>query len=96
MFSSPNTNAIMSSVEKRYYGVASGMNGTMRLLGQMLSMGIAMMLFALIIGHVEITPEYYPQFVSSMHYTFILFMVLCIMGIAASLKRGKRQPVLEK
>ena len=94
LFSSPNTNAIMSSVEKRYYGVASGMNGTMRLLGQMLSMGIAMMLFALLIGRVEITPEYYPQFVSSMHYTFVLFMVLCIVGIAASLKRGKRQPGL--
>jgi EmrB/QacA subfamily drug resistance transporter len=96
MFTSPNTNAIMSSVEKRYYGVASGMNGTMRLLGQMLSMGIAMMLFALIIGRVEITSEYFPQFVSSMHYTFILFMVLCIIGIAASLKRGKRQQVREK
>ena len=96
MFTSPNTNAIMESVEKRYYGVASGMNGTMRLLGQMLSMGIAMMLFALIIGRVEITSEYFPQFVSSMHYTFILFMILCIIGIAASLKRGKRQQVREK
>ena len=47
LFSSPNTNAIMSSVEKRYYGVASGMNGTMRIVGQMLSMGIAMMIFSL-------------------------------------------------
>ncbi len=93
MFSSPNTNAIMSSVEKRYYGVASGMNGTMRLLGQMLSMGVAMMLFALLIGRVEITTEYYPQFVTSLHYAFILFTVLCIIGIAASLRRGKRQPV---
>ena len=63
LFSSPNTNAIMSAVEKRYYGVASGMNGTMRLVGQMLSMGIAMMLFSLIIGRVEITPDYYPQFI---------------------------------
>jgi EmrB/QacA subfamily drug resistance transporter len=93
MFSSPNTNAIMSSVEKRYYGVASGMNGTMRLLGQMLSMGVAMMLFALLIGRVEITPEYYQQFVASLHYAFVLFTVLCVIGIAASLKRGKRQPV---
>ncbi|MFY9799758.1 MAG: MFS transporter [Methanoregula sp.] len=93
LFSSPNTNAIMSSVEKRYYGVASGMNGTMRLVGQMLSMGIAMMLFATLIGRVEITPEYYPQFILSLHYAFVLFMVLCILGIAASLKRGKRQPV---
>jgi EmrB/QacA subfamily drug resistance transporter len=93
LFSSPNTNAIMSSVDKRFYGVASGMNGTMRLLGQMLSMGIAMMIFAITIGPVEITPEYYSQFVLSLHYAFILFTVFCIIGIFASLVRGKRSPV---
>lgn len=93
LFSSPNTNAIMSSVEKRYYGVASGMNGTMRLLGQMLSMGIAMMIFAIFIGPVEITPEYYPQFVLSLHYAFILFTIFCIIGIFASLVRGKDIPI---
>jgi len=89
LFSSPNTNAIMSSVEKRYYGVASGMVGTMRLLGQMLSMGIAMLLFAVIIGPVEITPAYFPQFMASLHVGFILFAVFCIVGIFFSLIRGK-------
>ena len=59
----------------------------------MLSMGVAMMLFALLIGRVEITPEYYPQFEASLHYAFMLFTVLCIVGIGASLRRGKRQPV---
>jgi EmrB/QacA subfamily drug resistance transporter len=93
LFSSPNTNAIMSSVDKRYYGVASGMNGTMRLLGQMLSMGIAMMIFAIVIGPVEITPEYYSQFILSLHYAFILFTAFCIIGIFTSLVRGKRKPV---
>ena len=93
LFSSPNTNAIMSSVEKRYYGVASGMNGTVRLVGQMLSMGVAMMLFSLIIGRVEITPEYYSQFIRSLQSAFALFTIFCLLGIAASLKRGKRQPV---
>ncbi|RXA21902.1 MFS transporter [Methanosarcina sp. MSH10X1] len=92
LFSSPNTNAIMSSVDKKFYGVASGMNGTMRLLGQMLSMGIAMMIFAIIIGPVEITPEYYSRFVLSLHYAFILFTVFCIIGIFASLVRGKSRP----
>ena len=89
LFSSPNTNAIMSSVEKRHYGVASGMVGTMRLLGQMLSMGIAMLIFAVIIGPVEITPEYYPQFMTSLHVGFILFAIFCIAGIFFSLVRGK-------
>ena len=90
LFSSPNTNAIMSAVEKKYYGVASGLNGTMRLLGQMLSMGIAMMLFAIIIGQVEITPAYYPQFTTSLHWAFIIFTIMCVIGIFASLARGKR------
>jgi MFS family permease len=46
LFSSPNINAAMSSVEPRFYGVASGTLGTMRLIGQMLSMGVAMLIFA--------------------------------------------------
>lgn len=90
LFSSPNTNAIMSAVEKRYYGVASGMNGTMRLVGQMLSMGIAMMLFAVFIGPAEITPAYFPQFTICLHYAFGIFAGLCLLGIGASLMRGGR------
>ena len=91
LFSSPNTNAIMSSVEKRYYGVASGIVGTMRLLGQMLSMGIAMMIFAIVIGRVEITPELYPLFSESLDYAFIFFTVLCVIGVYASLQRNQRK-----
>jgi len=89
-FSSPNTNAIMSSVAKKYYGVASGIVGTMRLLGQMLSMGIATMIFAIVIGHVEITPEYYPAIIQSVQYSFVLFTALCVIGIFASLQRANK------
>lgn len=88
LFTSPNTNAIMSAVPRRYYGVASGTVSTMRLLGQMLSMGFAMMLFAVMIGRVEITPEYFPQFIGSVQTAFALFAVLCVIGILASLVRG--------
>jgi EmrB/QacA subfamily drug resistance transporter len=88
LFSSPNTNAIMSAVDRRYYGVASGMNGTMRLIGQMFSMGLATMVFAIMIGRVEITPPYYAAFVSSIRVAFFLFMLLCLAGIGASLSRG--------
>jgi hypothetical protein len=41
LFSSPNTNAIMSSVDRCDYGVASGIVSTMRLIGQVMSLGIA-------------------------------------------------------
>ena len=88
-FSSPNTNAVMSSVEKRSYSVASATLGTMRLTGQMLSMGIVMILFALQMGRVTITPQYYPEFLSSMSAAFIIYSILCTAGIFASLARGK-------
>jgi EmrB/QacA subfamily drug resistance transporter len=89
LFSSPNTNAIMSSVEKKLYGVASATFGTMRLTGQMMSMGIVMLIFAVIMGNVQITPEYYPMFLQSMRIAFIVFSVLCVFGVFASLARGK-------
>ncbi len=89
LFSSPNTNAVMSSIEKRYYGVGSSTLGTMRLIGQMLSMGITMVIFALSIGSARITPEYYPQFLTSMRMAFMIFTALCFGGIFASLARGK-------
>jgi len=89
LFSSPNTNAVMSSVERRFYGVASATLGTMRLTGQMLSMGIAMLIFAIYIGKVQITPQYYPLFLTSIKTAFIIFAVLCFAGIFASLARGK-------
>jgi EmrB/QacA subfamily drug resistance transporter len=95
LFSSPNINAIMSSVEKKYLGVASGINGTMRLVGQTFSMGIAMMLFAIFIGPVEITPVYFPEFLTSLHYTFVIFALLCFFGIWASLLRGKKRMVVK-
>jgi len=88
-FSSPNTNAVMSSIEQKFYGVASGTLGTMRLVGQVLSMGITMMLFSLYIGRVQITPEYYPLFLRSFKTAFVIFSVLSCGAIFASLARGK-------
>jgi EmrB/QacA subfamily drug resistance transporter len=88
-FSSPNTNAIMSSVEKRYYGVASGMVGTMRSVGMMTSMAIAMTAISIFMGRVQVTPEVYPQFLEAVTAILSVFVVLCAVGVFASLARGK-------
>lgn len=88
LFSSPNVNAIMSSVEKRHYGIASGSMGTMRLVGQMLSMAIVTMIFTLLIGKVEISPEHYPALLKSIKTAYIIFTCLCASGIYFSLSRG--------
>ena len=89
LFTSPNTNAIMGSVERKFYGVASSTVGTMRLTGQMLSTGVAMTLFAINLGGSQIVPELYPLLLSSVKTTFTIFFVVCIPGIAASMVRGR-------
>jgi MFS family permease len=93
LFSSPNTNAVMSSVEKKFYGVASGTLGTMRATGMMFSMGMAMMIFAIFIGRAQISPASYPLFMKSMKVAFTISTGLCIAGIFASLSRGRVRSV---
>ena len=89
LFSSPNSNAIMSSVEKRQLGNASGMLGTMRNVGQTFSMAIALMLLALYMGQAKINPDNYAQLLSAMKSGFVVFAILCFAGVFASLARNK-------
>ena len=89
LFSSPNTNAIMSSVEVRHLGIASGMVSTMRAIGQMTSLAIVMLVFSAIIGSVQISPAVYPQLQQSVNVAFSVFFVISLAGIWASYARGR-------
>jgi MFS family permease len=89
LFSSPNVNATMSSVENKFYGVASATLATMRLTGQMFSMGITMLVFALIIGNQTISEAVNPLLLRSTKVIFVILTVICFGGIFASLARGK-------
>ena len=89
IFSSPNTNVIMGSVDKKDYSAASATTGTMRLTGQAFSMGIVGMAISFNIGNRIITPDYYPAFMHSMRITFVIFSILCVLGIYASSVRVK-------
>lgn len=89
LFSSPNTNAIMSAVDKRYFGSASGTIATMRVLGQLGSMVLVTLIFALIIGQVEIRPAIYPDLLRAIRICFTLAALLCLPGLIFSLARGR-------
>jgi hypothetical protein len=89
-FSSPNANAIMSSLERRHLDLGSGILGTMRLLGQNVSMGVVMMLLGLY--HLEargIGADMQGRFVDCLHAIFWVFSGLSLVGILASLARGR-------
>ena len=89
LFSPPNVNAIMSSVEKRLYGSANGVLATMRIVGQMTSMMLVTLVFALIIGKVEIDVTNYDLLEKSIRLTFTIAAALCIPGLYLSMARGK-------
>ena len=91
LFSSPNMSAIMGSVKRRQYGLASGTVATMRLLGQMCSMSIATLFLAMFVGRQEIQPSNYPDFLHSMKSCFTFFVLLCLVGTGFSLSRGTIQ-----
>lgn len=88
LFSSPNMNAIMGSVEKRFYGVASSTSGTMRLIGQAISVATATLIIDLYVGSAQLGPATADMLQKSVNVSFIVFAVTCIGGIFASLARG--------
>jgi EmrB/QacA subfamily drug resistance transporter len=84
-FATPIIHAIMGSVDRRYTGVASATIGTMRLTGQNISMGLATLVLAVVVGSHPIEPADYSNVLTSVRITFAIFTVLCIIGVAASL-----------
>jgi EmrB/QacA subfamily drug resistance transporter len=84
-FATPIIHAIMGSVDRRYTGVASATIGTMRLTGQNISMGLATLVLAVVVGRHPIGPADYGNVLTSVRITFAIFTVLCVVGVAASL-----------
>jgi MFS family permease len=89
IFSSPNMNVIMSSVKPEEYGLASASTGTVRLVGQAFSMGLAMMAISITIGDTSSFADNGHSLMSSMRTTFIISAILCSIGVYSSSRRKK-------
>lgn len=85
IFSSPNTNAIMSSVPPKDTSVASASVATMRVIGQTMSMGMLTLVFAFIMGDVPMIVQYFSLLTVSCQLTCLICMVLCVVSVFASL-----------
>jgi len=94
LFSSPNTNSAMSSVERKFYGIASATLGTMRSMGMMFSMAIATLVSYLYVGDNKITADNLTEYLKSVQVVFIIFTVLCFIGIFTSLMGVKRKKAI--
>lgn len=90
LFSSPNTNAILSCVEKKDYGAANSVVNTMRSIGQTLSMVIVTIIVTLMLPGMQLEAAGKDNLVSVINVSFIVFAAMCFAGVFLSLKRKKR------
>ena len=89
-FSSPNTNVVMGSVERKVYGTASAMLATMRSTGMMFSMAIASLTIHWFLGKEQISISNLAQFTTSTKVVFTIFTVLCLFGVYTTLTKNKK------
>lgn len=85
LFTSPNTNAIMSSVPANETPNASAAQSAMRTMGQTMSLGLLTLVFAWIMGSLKLSSEYSAMIVQSSQLIAVICTVICIVAILASL-----------
>lgn len=85
LFSSPNMNAIMSSVPPKDAPTASASQATMRTIGQTMSLGLLTLIFAWIMGNLKLNPQYATMIVQASQIICGICTVACIIAIFASL-----------
>lgn len=81
LFQSPSNNAIMTSVQKKDLGIASGILALSRNMGNILGIAITITLFEEFKGIFTKTQEYTTAFLNSFHLTMsfgILFGIMCL------------------
>lgn len=89
LFSTPNNNAVMGSVERKDYGSASAIVQTMRLSGQMLSVGVAAFLLSAHLGMKAVSTLVIPEFMAAQKSVLLFFSGWCVLGAWASANRDK-------
>jgi MFS family permease len=98
LFSAPNTNSVMGSVDRETSGIASGFLGTMRFTGQLVSISLATLILStfmpksLIIGMfsgivIEVTPQYFTSFTFGFRIVMLVSGILSLLGSVTSIMR---------
>ena len=85
LFSSPNMNAIMSSVPPKDAPTASASQATMRTIGQTMSLGLLTLIFAWVMGNLKLAPQYASMIVNASQIICAICTVACMLAVFASL-----------
>ena len=85
LFYSSNTKVVMSSVDNKYFGIASATLSNVRSMGQIFGMGIVTLIISAILGNAQIMPSNYPELFTSIKIAFVAIAALSAIGIFTSI-----------
>ena len=89
VFIIPNTLVIMGSVEPKEYGVASGLIGTMRVVGMVISITAVTIIFSLVMGGAAVNERTLPELLFSMRVGMIIFAFFAFLGVSSAFISSK-------
>ena len=85
LFTTPNTNAIMSSVPPNETPNASAAQSAMRTMGQTMSLGLLTLVFAWVMGSLKLSHQNADLIIQSSQLICLICTIICITAIFASL-----------
>ncbi|HEU5374507.1 MAG TPA: MFS transporter [Ktedonobacteraceae bacterium] len=104
LFQSPNSSALMGSVERNRQGIAAGFMATCRVMGQSVSVALAGAIFTSLGGAIagaslrhadhmppQVVATLQNTFTTAFHITFLVCACIAALGIFTALVRGKEQ-----
>ena len=87
LFVTPNTVMIMSSVDPAHLSQASGMVGTVRTGGMVVSMVVATLTLRIFMGEAVMSEQTAGQLIEAMQASFIIFTVISTFSLVCSVLR---------
>jgi MFS family permease len=94
LFSVPNTNAVMSSIDEEHAPYASATQLTLRSCGQTLSYGLLTLICSFVMGALPLSTEYAGLFVNSVNIIAMICTVLCLIAIVFSIRGIRSQKAI--
>lgn len=88
LFTTPNNNAALSSLDKSKLGIGSALMNLARVGGNMIGTGMVLLLVSIFIGRVRIEPAQYPALLSVISIAVGVSFILTLFGSYFSYSRG--------
>ncbi len=96
LFLPSNTKAVISSADKKYYGVVGATLTDVRAIGQVFGIGIVLLVISIFMGNTEITSSNHLDLLISIKISLIILSILSALGTSISILTIRKELQYQK